>query len=425
MAKVRKFVVDILKTVFPTTIWELSVLLFFIVGYGILATEIALNYRIVFDNRIPWDAYFSFDNRSIVLTGGGFERHPLSNYFFDKVCHLALWFSGGKFNADFRLALAWFSTIAVSFALLQIFKYLKNIIGLPVGLAVLLVLFAGMFSTSILLSFTPETYTYTFLLLTLYNYFAALKLRNGKKIPLSAMTLFSVGIGGLTITNIVKTYIPVLFEKNLFRSWKKILNALMRVMVSSAVFILLYLNRLNFDVQKIFTKTETQYEKFSQPKHTPIWDMIFSWFFGGNMLFSGLITRDYHNQKGFQYKALFMDVYTEIWQYLFVGIVLLLVIWAWMKNRKNALVNILMLSFCIDIAIHCVLKFGLHTSYIYGGHFVFVYPLMLGWLFYAYRNNVKIFSALVIVFSVLVVYLGLNNYFRMEDFFRFLEMYYQ
>ncbi|MFN8364349.1 MAG: DUF6080 domain-containing protein [Cloacibacterium normanense] len=31
-----------------------------------------------------------------------------------------------------------------------------------------------------------------------------------------------------------------------------------------------------------------------------------------------------------------------------------------------------MLSFFVDIIIHCVLKFGLHTSYIYGGHFIFL-----------------------------------------------------
>ena len=43
----------------------------FSTSYGILGSYIALNYRIIFDDRIPWDAYFSFDNRSIVMTGGG------------------------------------------------------------------------------------------------------------------------------------------------------------------------------------------------------------------------------------------------------------------------------------------------------------------------------------------------------------------
>ena len=69
---------------------------FSLTSYGILGSYIALNYRIIFDDRIPWDAYFSFDNRSIVMTGGGFERHPLSNYFFDFIREFALWISDGK-----------------------------------------------------------------------------------------------------------------------------------------------------------------------------------------------------------------------------------------------------------------------------------------------------------------------------------------
>jgi hypothetical protein len=37
-----------------------------------------------------------------------------------------------------------------------------------------------------------------------------------------ALTLAGITIGGLTITNFVKVFIPVLFEKDMFRSWKKL-----------------------------------------------------------------------------------------------------------------------------------------------------------------------------------------------------------
>ena len=84
-----------------------------------------------------------------------------------------------------------------------------------------------------------------------------------------------------------------------------------------------------------------------------------------------------------------------------------------------------MVSFMVDIVIHCILKFGLHTSYIYGGHFVFVYPLMLGWLFYSFRNRPNTFSILMILMSLMMVYLGFNNFYRMQDFCRFLELYYR
>lgn len=416
---------DFLKTIFPSTKFEVLLFMIFISVYGILGSFIALNYRIIFDDRIPWDAYFSFDNRAIVMTGGGFERHPLANYFFDWIREFALLFSDGKKDETFRLVLAWCSNFAISLSLVQIYKYLKNIIVLPKKISLLIIAFFAFFSTNILLSFTPETYTYTLFFLVLFNYYAALKMRKGEKIPAPALIFAGVTVGGLTVTNIVKVYIPLLFEKNIFTQWKKFGNGVLRILASVAVFLLLFLNRLDFNFFRFLEKTEEQYEKFSNPKATPVWDMIASWFFGGNMLFAGFEVRDYHNKKGFEYKALFMDVYESWIPYLFVAAVLILVIWSSVKNFKNKLVLVLMISFLVDIVIHCILKFGLHTSYIYGGHFVFVYPLLIGWLFYAYKNAPKTLSFLYSILWILFIYLVLNNVFRMEEFFVFLDKFYQ
>ena len=416
---------DFLKTVFPETKFEFFLFVVFLTAYGILGTAIALNYRIVFDNRIPWDAYFSFDNRAIVMTGGGFERHPLANYFFNWIREFAYLFSNGKKDETFRLVLAWCSNLAVSLSLVQIYKYLKNIINLPKNISLLIIFFFSFFSTPILLSFTPETYTYTLLFLVLFNYYAALKLRKDEKIPATALALAAVSIGGLTVTNAVKVYVPLLFEKNVFRNWRKFGNLVFRGFVSVAVFVLLFMYRLDFKFLNFLNKSGEQYEKFSNPKVTPVWDMVASWFFGGNMLFSGFVIRDYHNKKGFEYKALFMDVYTSWIPYVFVGAVLLLVLWSFIKNFKNKFVQILMISLFVDIVIHCILKFGLHTSYIYGGHFIFVVPLLIGWLFYGYKDSPKIISFLYVTVSILFFYLAINNMFRMGEFFNFLEMYYR
>lgn len=416
---------DFLKTFFPEKKLEWLLFLSFLTVYGVLGTSIALNYRIIFDDRIPWDAYFSFDNRAIVMTGGGFERHPLANYFFNGIRELAYFFSSGNKDANFRLVLAWCSNLAVSLSLIQVYKYLKNIIALPEKISLLILFFFSFFTTPILLSFTPETYTYTLLFLVFFNYYAALKLRKDEKIPATALALAAVSIGGLTITNIVKVYIPLFFEKNIFRNWRKFGNLVFRVLLSVTVFILLFLYRLDFKFFNFLNKSGEQYEKFSSPKVTPIWDMVVSWFFGGNMLFGNFALRDYHNKKGFQYKALFMDVYSSVIPYLFVAVVLILILWSCSRNFKNKLVQILMISFLVDITIHCILKFGLHTSYIYGGHFVFVIPLLLGWLFHSYKNSPKVLSFLYITVSLLFFYLAVTNIFRLTEFFDFLEMYYR
>lgn len=422
----KRKIADFFKTVFPNNKIEFCLFLILWIGYGSLAFYIAQNYRIVFDNRIPWDAYFSFDNRAIVMNGGGFERHPLSNYFFDALRNFALLISSGKMDAVFRSVLALSSSLTIVLANVQIFKYIRNIIQLPINLSIFLTVLFSVFVTPILLSFTPETYTYTLLFLVLYNYYAALKLRKKEKISVFALLFGGIAIGGLTITNIVKVYLPVLFEKKLFSSWKNFGNAIFRVAISATVFILLYLNRLNFQYEKIFSKAEQQYEKFSNSEHVPFWDMVWSWFFGGNMLFSSFEIRDYHNaSKTFYFKALFMETYSSWLLYVTVAIIFILVFWSWMRNFKNPLVQVLMLSFEIDFTIHVLAKFGLHTAYIYGGHFIFIVPLMLGWLLYSYRKKPIylscITSVLLLVFGVVV----LNNFFRMQEFFIFLNAFYR
>lgn len=415
---------DFFRTVFPNGLAEVLVFLACLLVYGALAAYIALNYRIVFDDRIPWDAYFSFDNRAIVMTGGGAERHPLSNYFFGWLKDFALWISGGKKDAVFRLVLALCSTVSVSLCVVQVLKYLKNIIRLPLLSALLLLSFFGMFSTVILLSFTPETYTYTMLLLMGFNYYAALKLRAGREISVGPLAVAGVAVGGLTVTNFVKVFVPLLFE-NIFKNSKTFFRAVFRVVLSTMIFALLALWRLDFLWRQFFNKSGEQFEKFSNPKVTPYWDMVYSWFFGGNMLFSGFVIRDYHSKKGFEYKALFMDVYTAAFPYVAVGLVWAMVIWSYIKNFKNKLVQVLMISFAVDLTIHIILKFGLHTSYIYGGHFIYIVPLLLGWLLHAYRTQVKIYTGLVLMISFLLFYFGLNNIYRMQEFFVFLDKYYQ
>ncbi len=424
--KLKQKLIDFVKTILPFNLHEIMVFTIFLVIYGVFAYYIATRFSIVFDDRIPWDAYFSFDNRAIVLTGGGFERHPLANYYFDWIRNFALSLSGGKMDATFRLVLALLSSTAVSLTMVQIFKYLKNIIQLPTFIVYFLTAFFGIFVTPILLSFTPETYTYTFFFLVFFNYYVALKFRKDENLSLPAISLFGLAIGGLTITNAVKVYFPILFEKKLFKSWKNFGWAALRVLFSVGLLVLLFLNRLNFDFQNFFTKTGQQYEKFSKVKDTPLWDAIYSWFFGGSMLFSSFIVRDYHNTaKTFYYKALFMDVYQNWLPYVFVGIMIAMLIWSYIKNFKNKLVQILMISFLVDIIIHCVLKFGVHTSYIYGGHYIFVVPLMIGWLFYAYRTSPKILSFLFSILCICLVYFGLNNGIRLIEFVDFLNLYYK
>lgn len=394
-------------------------------SYLALAYSVAYPYSIVFDPRIPWDAYLSFDNRAVVLTGGGYERHPLSVHFFQAVRELALFLSEGKFDAVFRVVLSFSSTLAVALSVLYVLKYALDILELDRLSASIVSLFFAGFSTVLFLSFTPETYTYSMLFLVGYVYLVALAMRQGKGPSFLLLSISSVLIAGMTITNIVKVFIPVLFTKDFFRSWKRFFSSVLYALLAAGIFVLLYLYRLNFDIQRVLDKSLQQYEKFSQPKSIHISDMVFSWFYGGNILLPQFELRDYHNGKGFEFKALFLDLYDGFGAYVALGILLAFVLWSVVVNFREKMVGILGLMLLVDVVIHCGLQFGLHTSYIYGGHFVFVYPLLLGYLLKRYKIKKEFYPKLLLGMAFLVFYFWTNNVFRLGEFFSFLELYYK
>jgi Family of unknown function (DUF6080) len=379
--------------------------------YALWAAYIAINYTVIFDARIPWDAYFSFDNRAIVLTGGGIERHPLANYFFDQMRQFCLWISGQRYNMLFRCSLAFFSVTTVSYTVFLVQQYLRYFLHLPRAISVMIALFYASFSTNILLCFTPETYTYSQLFLVMFVCYTAHKYQIQQKINALVLSIFAVSIGGMTITNVLKCYIPLLFQAKRLFSFKNLGNIALKISISASALILLYLNRINFNWRFIFEKSTEQYERFSQPKHVPLWDMIYAWFFGGSTLFSDFITRDYHSKENYHFNAIFMDVYPDVWHYALVAALLLIIVWAWLKNFKNPLVQGLMIGFGFDIIIHTILKFGLSTAYIYGGHFVYVYPLLMGFLYKSYAHNTKMKTYLsYLLVGLWLAYLGLNIY---------------
>ena len=393
--------------------------------YALWASYIAINYTVIFDHRIPWDAYFSFDNRAIVLTGGGIERHPLANYFFDVLRKICLWISGNRYNQLFRCSLAFFSVTTVSYTVFLVHQYLKYLVKLPQNMAILLSLFYASFTTNILLCFTPETYTYSQFFLVIFVLYAAYKFQLQQKINSLVLSLFAVSIGGMTITNVVKCYLPLLFQQKRLFTLKNILNIGTKVAISASAFVLLYLNRIDFKWRFIFEKSSEQYERFSQPKHVPLWDMIYSWFFGGSTLFSSFVTRDYHSKENYHFYAIFMDVYPDFCSYFLVAALLGLSLWSYLKNIKNPLVNVLMIGFLFDILIHCVLKFGLSTAYIYGGHFVYIFPLLMGFLYQSYQHNNQIRNYLTYIFVALFLsYLGINLY-RANEFLDLLDLHYR
>lgn len=120
-----------------------------------------------------------------------------------------------------------------------------------------------------------------------------------------------------------------------------------------------------------------------------------------------------------------MDTYPIFMPYFIIGLLHILIVLSIVTNRRNRLVMILSVSFIIDIVIHCILQFGLKSAYIYGGHFIFIYPLLLGWLFYSLREKQLLFTFSFGIFLLVFVFTFANNICRIVDFFKFITLYYQ
>lgn len=359
------------------------------------------------------------------MTGGGFERHPLANYFFDGLRSFALWISGQKYDAIFRLVLAFCSSLAMTLSLLYMFKYCRNVVKLNQKESWLITLFFSSFSTVWMLFFTPETYTYTLPALIFFVYFVSSKLQKNESPGWLTMTLANIVLGGLTITNGAKVYLPQLFLAKNWKSLRAVAQMALKSGISITIFVLLFLWRMDFQWQKIVEQTGAQYEKFSQLKAIPFWDMAVSWFWGGPMLFPDFINLDYRSKAGFAYKALFFSTYQNVWEYLWVGMIFLMTLSAIFLNRKNRLVLMLASFFAVDFAIHLLLKFGLRTAYIYGAHYIFLVPMLLAWLLVYVKN--RQFWKIIVPAMMLLLMAGLvyQNTHQAVEFWHFLEKYYR
>jgi len=115
--------------------------------------------------------------------------------------------------------------------------------------------------------------------------------------------------------------------------------------------------------------------------------------------------------------------YAHIWQYFIIGFILGISVYATFKYCKNRFFLMLILSFLIDAIIHIVFHFGLYEAFIYGAHWIFVVPLIWGWIYTGNKNKRQVLFW-DIVFVVLGLIIILNNSAKMVDFIQFSIHYY-
>lgn len=402
-----------LKAFLPNKKDEKCLFFILLLFYFLYSMYIALSTSIIDNTSVITDIYFSYDNPLILEVGRTqISGHPLLVLFYYPFVLIGnVLASLITFKAK-TLFFVFLSSSMISLSCIYIYRYFKEIIEAKKLVCYLFTLFFAFFSTNLILAFTPESFTLSALFLSFNVYYNSSYIKRGVSPPfISNVILANVFLGGVTITNMAKGVIPVLFFK------EKKMSIFKKIMVLGLIFfvILLIIQVLSIVfldknyIQSIFAHKDN----FTDGSLTGVTylRMIFSHFFGAPIFFSEILS--YKTiRNGIPY--LVENDYHMWWQYLFMSLIFLFVIISLIRNCKEPLVQMLFLLFLIDIIIHCIIRFGINEPFIYGAHWIYCIPLLLGWLYKKMNEKqAKVFLAII---SCMLIGLILNNLYRLSDF---------
>jgi hypothetical protein len=386
------------------------VLMFFYTGYSTI-----LVFRSSFvdcPHMVP-DIFSSFDTSYVYHYGiENHEGHPLMVYALKPILIVGGKLSallGGKAKAVFWLSI-WTSLISLSVVYVE--RYLWQVVELDKFRRYLITAFYSFFSTNLVLCFVIDSFTMSLFLLTFTVGFYSYCIKRNENVGFPSNLFLAFALGGITITNFAKGIIPVFF----FNDAVKI--KVRKTVIAGILFgIVVFFALLRVNVfERLFWRLN-EFTSVVVDNHS-LWEKVTDTFWSIPIFFSTIAwRRERAYADFFEGGMIYTDYYHYWWQYLFSGILLLLVIFAVVKNRRNKLAWLLVALFGVDIFIHPVYGYGATENFfIYGGHWVYVVPLLLGWLYKRVERRQK--QLLTALLSCLLLAIVVNNSLQMVNFIR-------
>lgn len=262
-------------------------------------------------------------------------------------------------------------------------------------------------STNLILAFTPESFTITsfFLSFTIYTY--SYYIKENKSIRLASNSFFAIVLGGITITNFAKGIIPMLFTSD---NKKLILRKI--ILVSLLFSLILIWMQIQYDFVSLIQSRLTG--NISVPARGNYFEKLFEWLYAGPIFFPEIMILDI-KIDGLPFGAISLDFYHHWWQYLFSISFLLILVYSLFKNHKNKLVQMIVLMLSVDILIHGIIRYGIRDAFIYGGHWIFLVPLIIGWGYKSIeKDRIKLCSKIVL--TILAGWMIINNFIELSSF---------
>ncbi|NDW08164.1 DUF6080 domain-containing protein [Dysgonomonas sp. 520] len=333
------------------------------------------------DSSLECDLYFSFDNTQYYHKGYTYvEGHPLLRNFTKPLLWIgALCTKLFTYKAK-TLFFALFFNLLLSLSAVYVYRYFRQIANIENKAALIFTLFYAFMSTSMVLAFTPESFSFSMFVLVFMLLFYSICMQQKKKVSFFINVSFVVLLGGITITNFVKGLVPMLFSNE---KKKKIL---IKIFLATSIFFILILMMPTF-----WTQVKIMFDDFGISSSEVYIENsyiknIFHFFMGASILYPELYV-EHGTVLNTTMDMICLDSYHYLFQYLFVGIVYAIVFFAIIKGFKNKYILFILLLLGVDVFLHIVFKFGFRDYFIYGGHWVYCIPLLLGWTYKLLKNK--------------------------------------
>lgn len=317
-------------------------------------------------------AYLGYDNYFRFTTRGGVwdVSHPLITplYLTNRVLLVPLLGEGGAL-----VVMLLGSALLMAIAVAGCCGYLRRVVQLGTGRSLLLSGLLLSTFTVMTLSFTVESYPLSMALLVLSLLCLSGQLKREKRLSGWHATLWSLLLGGVTLTNFAKPLSLLLLSKE-ESLWQRVRKVLLPTLLLLALVVAVgwfYQQRRAGAEESMLTAQVNDLLRFQTRSADIVPD-----FFGHPLLISNLEMRELYGETVLRptpYACWAMKLFP--W-----GVVLLLLAMIGV-GRRYPLAWAIPLYLAVDVAVHLVGGYGLDEAIIFGGHWVFLVPMALGWLY--------------------------------------------
>lgn len=368
------------RTLFPTTWIEAGLFLFFFLLYGTIGYQMLYQTELIDQPNGGAGSYLGYDNLFHLHTrGGAFDiSHPFFSLFhLLKTLLITLFTSLLKEKTSGIICLI-ITNLLTTGGLVLLFRYLKQIVQLTTRRACLLTLFCGSFFTTVVLSFTTETYPFSFFLLI----FSLLMLSREYKLTghLQGRTILFLTFlcGGVTLTNAAKPAMAIFLNRT--PMWH-MLRTGFKIMLPFVVCVGLFLGAYTLKSKLLTPDQPSPIQTTQQLSQYFIHNETFGKqalidFWGNTVMSTPLTQQAVGNEV-----VLRPSDYLHSWQNGMMVLLLVLVTASACLNLGNRYVWLLLMYAGIDLAIHFWIRYGMNEAILFGGHWMFAIPLLLGWLY--------------------------------------------